>query len=112
MGGEDLAEKPTVSASRVRYQALAVACSVAVVSYVHRLGFSSTLEMVSRGLDVGDQQASWLTAIFLVAYGLFEIPCGLMGDRLGGRLLLTFLVVGWSVVSGCLGRVGLVPEEE
>ena len=111
MGGGDLAEKPTVSASRVRYQVLAVACSVAVVSYVHRLGFSSTLPKVSKELHFSDQQASWLTAIFLIAYGGFEIPCGLIGDRLGVRHLLTLLVLGWSVVTGCLALVGLLPQE-
>src|SRR5262249_41082333 len=84
------------SPSRVRYQVLAVACSMAVVTYLHRVGFARALPK----LNLSNEDSSWLTAAFMVAYGLFEIPCGLLGDRLGTRHLLTGLVLGWSLVTG------------
>jgi MFS family permease len=39
---------------------------------------------------------------FLVAYGIFQVPGGLLGDRLGGRHVLTVLVLGWSLLTGAV----------
>jgi ACS family glucarate transporter-like MFS transporter len=92
--------------SRVRYRVLTAACSVAVLSYIHRLGFALALP----GLDLGGEQSSRLAAIFQVAYGGFQVPCGLLGDRLGTRHLLTLLVLSSSLMTASLGLVGLVPK--
>jgi len=35
----------------------------------------------------------WVTGVFTVAYCLFEIPTGVMGDRLGPRRVLTRIVL-------------------
>src|SRR5262249_15008842 len=50
------------------------------------------------GLTV--EQMGYLASAFLVAYALFQIPGGLLGDRFGARYLLTVLVLGWSLLSG------------
>ena len=34
----------------------------------------------------------WVTGIFTFAYCVFEIPTGIMGDRLGPRRVLTRIV--------------------
>ena len=45
---------------------------------------------------------------FMLAYGLFEIPVGLLGDRLGARRVLTRIVVCWSLFTALTGAtVGL-----
>jgi MFS family permease len=95
--------------TRVRYQVLGFACSVAVIAYIHRVGFASALAAVGSDLKLNDQQTSYLTAAFLIAYGGFEIPCGLLADRLGVRHLLSMLVLGWSLLTACVALVGLVP---
>jgi sugar phosphate permease len=112
MGHRDPAIPPPVlvpGPTRVRYQVLGFACSVAVIAYIHRVGFASALGAVGADLNLNDQQTSYLTAAFLIAYGGFEIPCGLLADRLGVRHLLTVLVFGWSLLTGCVALVGLVP---
>lgn len=97
--------------SRVRYQVLAVACSLAVVSYVHRVGFARALPKLRDDLSLGDEQVSLLGAAFLLAYGAFEIPWGVVGDRLGTRHLLTFLVFVWSLLTGAVALVVYLPRE-
>ncbi|HEV3263176.1 MAG TPA: MFS transporter [Gemmataceae bacterium] len=92
--------------TRVRYQVLAVASSVAVVAYLHRVGFSRALP----ALHLSSVEDGWLLAAFLVAYGGFEMPCGVLGDRLGTRHLLTLLVLGSSLVTAAVGLVVLVPH--
>ncbi|HEV3120229.1 MAG TPA: MFS transporter [Gemmataceae bacterium] len=99
-------ERPT----SVRYQVLAAACTVAVVTYIHRVGFSRALPVLQTDLSLSDLQSGVLTAAFSLAYGLFEIPCGLLGDRLGVRHLLTLLVLGWSLMTGFGALVIYLPN--
>jgi sugar phosphate permease len=94
---------PPAPAAWVRFLVLGAACAVAVLVYVHRLGFARALPTIQNDLGLSNEQVTGLTAAFLVAYGLFEIPCGLLGDRLGVRHLLPLLVLGWSLITACTG---------
>jgi sugar phosphate permease len=85
--------KPTF----VRYQVLAVACSLAILTYVQRQGFIAATPYIKQDLGLNDGQMGYLLAVWLVAYGIFQVPGGLIGDRIGARHLLTLLVVGWSL---------------
>jgi sugar phosphate permease len=96
--------------SWVRYQVLAFACSLAVVTYIQRLGFSSAAPDIMRTLGLHEEHTGYLMAAFLVAYGLFQVPGGLLGDRLGGRNVLTILVVGWSLVTGMIAMAVFLPR--
>jgi sugar phosphate permease len=93
----------------MRYQVLLAACTVAILAYIHRVGFARALPKVAADLALTDRQASWLTALFLITYGLFEVPCGLLGDRLGVRHLLTLLVLGWSLLTGLVALAVWLP---
>ncbi len=46
---------------------------------------------------------SYVFAIFNIAYGVFEIPSGWIGDRYGQRTVLTRIVAGWSICTGLTG---------
>ncbi len=95
--------------TRVRYLVLAAACGLAVLTYVQRLGFSNGLPEIKQSLGLNDTQASDLASAFLLAYGIFQVPGGLFGDRLGGRHFLTLLVLGWSLLTGCVAGAALLP---
>jgi sugar phosphate permease len=88
------------SPSTVRYQVLAVACILAVLTYINRLGFGIAAPEIKSGLGLNDEDMGYLASAFLIAYGLFQMPGGLLGDQLGGRHVLTVLVLVWSVLSG------------
>ncbi len=47
----------------------------------------------------------WVTGMFTLAYCLFEIPTGMMGDRLGPRRVLTRIVVWWSAFTALTGTM-------
>jgi sugar phosphate permease len=51
-----------------------------------------------------------MMAAFLVGYGLFEMPWGLLGDRLGVRNILVAIVLGGSVLTACLPLVVVLPH--
>jgi ACS family glucarate transporter-like MFS transporter len=95
--------------SRVRFQVLAVACSLAVLTYIHRLFFVAANPYLKSDLHLNDEQMGYLAAAFLVSYGIFQVPGGLLGDRLGGRQLLTILVLAWSLLTGAIALTVALP---
>src|SRR5262245_21984149 len=100
---------PAPRPTHVRYQVLAVACSLAVLTYVQRQGFVAGTPYLKRDLGLNDEQMGYLAAVWLVAYGLFQVPGGLLGDRLGARHLLTALVLGWSLTLGAVALTAALP---
>jgi MFS family permease len=96
----------------MRFRILGVACSLAVLIYVQRLVTGVVLPDLKADLHLTGLQSGLLQAAFLLAYGLFEVPCGLLGDRLGVRHLLVLLILGWSIMTGALGLVGALPHVE
>jgi sugar phosphate permease len=116
MGHDDPAQgitkepRPAASSGRpthVRYLVLAVACSLAVLTYIQRQGFVAGTPYIKASLHLNDEDMGFLAAVWLLAYGAFQVPCGLLGDRFGARLLLTVLVFGWSIL---LGAVALTAD--
>ncbi len=99
------AARPT----RVRYLVLAAACSLAVLTYVQRQGFWGGSPYIREDLGLNNEQMGYLASVWLVAYGLFQVPGGLLGDRLGARHMLTILVLAWSLLTGAVALTGLFP---
>jgi MFS transporter, ACS family, glucarate transporter len=105
MGGTNQPGQPT----RVRYLVLAAASSLAVLTYVQRQGFVAGTPYIQDDLALNDKQLGWLLSAWLVAYGIFQVPGGLVGDRLGSRHLLTLLVFGWSLVLAAVALIAVLP---
>ncbi len=99
----------TAAPTRVRYQVLAVACSLAVLTYIQRQGFVAGSPDIKKDLGLDDEQMGYLASVWLIAYGLFQVPGGLLGDRLGARHLLTILVVAWSLMAGAVALTVQLP---
>jgi sugar phosphate permease len=93
----------------VRYLVLAAACSLAVLTYVQRQGFVAGTPYIKKDLGLNDEQMGWLASVWLVAYGIFQVPGGLLGDRLGARHVLTILVLGWSLLVGLVALTAALP---
>jgi MFS transporter, ACS family, glucarate transporter len=99
-----------VAPTRVRYLVLGTACSLAVLTYVQRQGFVAGTPYIKADLGLNDKQMGDLASVWLVAYGLFQVPGGLLGDRLGARHLLTILVLGWSLLVGVVALTAALPS--
>jgi sugar phosphate permease len=100
-----LARRPSAGPARptrVRYLVLAAGCSLAVLTYVQRQSFPAAGSFLKRDLGLNEEQWGYLASVWLLAYGAFQVPGGLLGDYLGARRLLTALVVGWSLLAGAV----------
>lgn len=81
---------------RVRYRVLGMAVCLAFITYLDRVCISITAPAIMRDLGLTTMQMSFVFSAFTAAYGLFEIPTGWWGDRVGTRRVLMRIVVWWS----------------
>jgi sugar phosphate permease len=104
---DELPPRPTW----VRYQVLAAGCGLAVITYIHRVGFATASAEFKTSLNLTDKHLGSLMAAFMIGYGLFEMPWGFLGDRLGVRNILAWIILGGSILTASLAFVGLLPPD-
>jgi MFS family permease len=92
-----------VTATSARYRVTAFAISLAALAYVQRVAISQAAEGIQTDLDLGKAQLGMVFGAFGLAYALFEVPNGLLGDRFGVRVALTRIVVAWSAFTALTG---------
>jgi MFS family permease len=99
---------PTDRPTRVRYVVLGLVCALSMVTYLDRACFGAAARNIASDLGLrGPEDLKWAHTLFAIAYGLFEIPAGRMGDRLGPRGTLLRIVLWWSVFTALTGLIGL-----
>ncbi len=97
-------------ATRVRYVVLFAACMLAVVTYIHRVGFATASSSIRGELGLSQSHLGYVMAAFMVAYGLGEVPWGFLGDRFGVRHLLTIVMLGGSATTAMTVMVVALPS--
>jgi sugar phosphate permease len=100
-------ERPT----RVRYLVLTSACALAVITYIHRVGFATASARFKTPLGLTETHIGWVMAAFMIGYGIFEMPWGLLADRLGVRNVLAAIILGGSALTAGVALVGLLPGQ-
>ena len=75
------------------------------ITYLDRVCISVAGPRMQEDLRIDPVGWGWVTGIFTLAYCLFEIPTGMMGDRLGPRRVLTRIVVWWSAFTALTGAM-------
>lgn len=90
-------------ATRVRHRVLAFTVCLAAITYMDRVCIAVTARHIAGDLKLSDAQMGLVFSAFTLAYGLFEIPTGWWGDRVGTRRVLTRIVAWWSVFTIATG---------
>ena len=83
-----------MKASRTRYSIVALAIGLAILSYVQRVAISQAAGPISHDLHLNKAQMGLVFGAFGLSYALFEIPIGLLGDKIGVRRVLLQIVSG------------------
>src|SRR5688572_9460721 len=89
--------------SRVRHTVLAFAATLAVVTYVDRVCIAQAAPFIQQDLQLSASQMGLAFSAFSLAYGLFEIPGGWLGDWIGPRKVLMRVVTMWSIFTAATG---------
>jgi MFS family permease len=90
-------------ASHTRYWVIVFAVTLAVVTYIDRVCISFAAPSIRKDLNLDTVQMGWAFTAFGVAYALFEIPGGYLGDWLGPRRVLMRIVTWWSFFTAATG---------
>lgn len=91
--------------TRVRYWVVVFAVTLAVVQYLDRVAISSAAAVpaIRRDLGLTNIQMGWVFSAFALAYAIFDIPGGYLGDWMGPRKVLMRVVVWWSFFTAATG---------
>jgi ACS family glucarate transporter-like MFS transporter len=89
--------------SRVRMRVLAFAFLLTVITYLDRVCISAAAPAIMAELHISVLQMSGVFSAFILAYSLFEVPSGWLGDVRGPRRVLTRIVLWWSAFTMLTG---------
>src|ERR1700730_14203812 len=99
----------------VRYQVLGWVCVLSAITYSDRVCIKQVSGIMREDLGITKEQFAWVFSAFGLAYALFEVPTGWLGDRLGPRKVLTRIVLCWSLftaLTGCVWQFTLDSDYE
>lgn len=88
---------------KLRHLVLSLLGVLSVITYLDRICISVAGPRMQDDLGLSPKEWGWVLGAFIVSYGLFEIPTGAMGDRLGHRRVLTRIVLWWSAFTALTG---------
>jgi MFS family permease len=82
---------------------MAFLCALSFLTYYDRQCIVRAQESIQESLSINDEQMGLVFGAFWLAYALFEIPGGWMGDRIGARFTITRIVLAWSLFTALTG---------
>ena len=94
---------PSAAPTRARYWVIVFAITLAFIQYLDRVCISQAAPFISADLDLNEAQMGYVFSAFTLAYALFEIPTGWLGDRVGPRRILMRVVLWWSFFTAATG---------
>ena len=86
-----------------RHFVVLLAVLLAMITYIDRVCISQATPNIQHDLGFTNSQMGLVFLAFQVAYALFEIPSGRMGDRSGPRNVLMKVVLLWSAFTAATG---------
>ena len=89
--------------TRVRYRVLWMAFLLAIITFLDRVCISIAAPYMMEDLGLTMVQMSLVFSAFTLAYSLFEVPSGWLGDVMGPRRVLTRIVLWWSAFTMLTG---------
>src|SRR5262245_38871874 len=82
-------------------------CTLAMITYLDRALNGNAKDSVMSAVGRDESDYNLLIVAFQLAYALFEIPTGWLGDTYGPRKTLLRVVLWWSVFLGIMSLAGL-----
>lgn len=88
---------------KYRYRALTFLFALSIITFLDRVCMNVVSKYVKADLGLNNEEFGWILGAFSLAYALFEIPTGAMGDTIGPRRVLTRVVLWWSGFTALTG---------
>lgn len=92
-----------------RYRVLIFLCALTTLTYLDRICISIVGVRIKNEFALSNEQFGWVLAAFALAYALFEIPSGFLGDIIGPKKVFIRIVLWWSFFTAVTGlATGLI----
>jgi ACS family glucarate transporter-like MFS transporter len=95
--------------TRVRYGVLGFACALSMITYLDRVCFGTVAPYIQTEFQLTNDQLGLLFTAFALAYAVFEVPTGWLGDMFGARRTLIRIVLWWSAFTALTGAIYPTP---
>ncbi len=92
-----------------RYGVLWLLVALAIITFLDRISISVAGPRIQQELGISPARWGWILGAFILAYGVFEVPTGALGDRAGQRSVLMRIVLWWSAFTGLTGLARSFP---
>jgi len=89
--------------TRARFGVVGFAVTLAIITYIDRICIAQAAPLIQKEFGLTKIQMGYVFSVFIWTYGLFEIPWGWLGDKIGARKVLMRIVVCWSVFTAATG---------
>lgn len=88
---------------KIRHKVLFFLFLLSIITFLDRVCMNVVSKYVKEDLDLDNQSFGYILGAFSLAYALFELPTGILGDRIGPRKVLTRVVLWWSGFTALTG---------
>jgi MFS transporter, ACS family, glucarate transporter len=100
------------SSTRYRYFVLGLLCILAMITYMDRAANGSARDAIMADLNANGSSYTnddffYVLMAFQLAYAIFEVPSGFLGDRFGPRSTLLRVVLWWTAFVALTGLTGM-----
>jgi MFS family permease len=96
---------PDAPPSHARFVLAAWLCALSAILFLDRICMGQAANDIQADLGLSNSELGYVFMAFTIAYGLFEVPTGRLGDRIGARAVLNRVVVWWSAFTALTGAV-------
>jgi MFS family permease len=88
---------PSIHPTRARFILVLWLCGLSTILYLDRICMGKAVVPIQNELGLSNSEVGDVNAAFTLAYGLFAVPVGRWGDKVGPRIVLASIVLAWSV---------------
>jgi ACS family hexuronate transporter-like MFS transporter len=88
-----------------RWRIAILLCLITTINYIDRQALTIAAPFLMDEFRISNEQYGYITSGFLLAYGLGQMLCGPLVDRLGAKRSFSIAVIAWSI-AGMLHAVG------
>jgi sugar phosphate permease len=76
-----------------------------VVSYIDRMVISVSIPFIAKDFHLSPLEMGVVMSAFFAGYATCQIPGGILADRFGARIVMTFAILWWSIFTFLTGVV-------
>lgn len=95
--------------SRVRWRIAALLLAITSLTYLDRLNIAVAAAYIRDEFGLTNVQLGTILSAFVLGYALFQIPGGVLADKVGPKRLLGWAILWWSLFTGLTALAGDLP---